>query len=714
MTGRRPGGAGATRRDSDRATWPVIVTAVLLFAGVRGLFILDNPDWSVIGSEHCFFLTMPRVYADRLALETDGDLPFWVVNPTQLKTILHGGAAWMAHCTRLASQVLGSRSLAVLKVVGTLHAVLFAGLLAWALTRVFGRPADRYQIWTPIMLAAVPPVFFLWVTLLPMGHYFETHVFYGLMLPFVVSACHGRAGPALLAYTGSLAGLAIVYSFSNVVLLALAVALCLLFVREPLKRRALAAAGLVVVAGVAFVVFGRPGDVAGRLLGSALLAPETRDAAGLGGAATIAQLIPTLGDHVQLLFGPQDPSWGPAGFGQVLATGVIAGVCAGGAVVLLVALGRTLRDLRQPRVDSQRAFLAAHGLLLLLFVAAYLAFDPYTRARGNTTFIYYLCPIYPSLFVGCGAALSSLARLRPIWAPWFARFVAASGGAALLWGCVNSYAVNSRPLQRPEFGSCDDRYLYGYFLAEPPAGGSPEVPLWEDVAVVERESGEQRCEAARPYNGDTCELVGHALAAIQAGDGRVCEGESGPRAVNCARAVGAVNHGCSENALPAVSEICTEFLGDLRAACVSGAYQAIHPNVPACSTLWRFIDECDQTFAGEPALSACREQVAALLIGAPALPPAPDPVAPVCATWPGPWQGLCQRAARAAAAPAGGPDTCESVYMTQFSAEVPHWSDLSFQQCLTEMGDFYAYCAIGVAREAGRTDCRWGGGAEAL
>jgi len=716
MIRNRSGEPGASRSRSKGAIGSVVLASLLLFGVVRILFMLHNPDWSVIGAEHCFFLTLPQVHADRQAVEPDGDIPFWLVNPTQFRAVLHGGAAWIAHCTRVLCQLLDTRSLVVVKIVGTAHAAVFVAMLAWALSRVFDRRSDRYQVWVPLFLCAVPPVFFLWVTLLPMGHYFESHVFYGLFLPLVVSVSGGRASWALLVYAGCLAGVAIVYSFSNVFFLIHAVALCLLFVRRPVVHRVAAVAGLLAIAGGIYAIVGRPGDVAARLLGSALLAPAAREAAGLGAGSTLSQLLPSVQDHVEVLFGP----WDDARFlPQPLGLGVavlFAGLAAAAAGTVLAWTVRAMRRLRRHDLGRREVFLAAHGLLLLLFGAAYLAFDPYTRSRGNSTFIFYLTPLYPVVFVGCGAMLSSLARLERPWATWSARLIAVAGGALLLGATAGSLSINARDIHRPEFGSCDARYLYGYFLDEPSSDSLEEgaPPLWEGVAVVAPEAGEARCRAARPDNGDACALVGYALAAMHGAAGPDCASEPGPRAEVCARGVGAARYGCGAGELAPDGTVCQEFEGSLRDACISGAHQALHPDVPSCPAIGSFLELCDRTFEREPARSSCWEQVSALMLGAPALPPAPARTAPACVDWPEPWIGLCQQAADHPGTLRRGssPASCDVVYREGFSEEIPAWSSLAFEQCLSETVELYPYCAIGVARAAGRTDCVWGGGWE--
>lgn len=705
MKGDPTRGGSASPPPSLRATWSVVAASVLLLLFARVPFMVHNPDWTVIGSEHCFFLTLPGIHADREAAE--GDLPFWLVNPTQLKTMFHGGARWIAHCTRLGCALLGSRSLVVVKLVGTAHLAVFVALLAWALMRVYGRPMDRYQIAVPLVLVAVPPVFFLWLTLLPMGHYFETHTFHGLLLPFVVAVGRGRPGAAMAVYTGCLLGLALVYSFSNVVLLGLAMLLILLFVDRPRLHRAGFAVSIGVLAVVVFAVVGRPAEVATRLLNSALLAPGTRDAAGLGAGSLFPQLVPTLQDHVTLLFGPHDDGILLRHSPGLWITLAITALAVAAAAVLLARTARTLAALRRRRPDSREIFVAAHGLSLLLFVVAYLAFDPYTRSRGNLTFIYYLAPVFPALFVGGGAMLSTLAHRRSAWGRRAAAATAGLGGLCLLLACAASYTQNARALQRPDAGACDCRYLYGYFLDEPT--GAEVGPLWAGVAVVNRDEGQRRCELAFPDSGDACALVGYGMAAMQDAAPETCLAEPGYRARTCARAFGAVHHGCGMDEIGSACEICDTFEGALKGACVSGAHQAIHPDVPACPSLWEFLDRCTATFDSAPQRSACFEGVAALLYGAPELPSAPEALSPACVAWPEPWAGLCHEAAVAPDHLGEAASSCEGVYTEHYRDVIPPWSTISFDQCLTEAADFYRYCAVGVARAAGKTDCAWGG-----
>jgi hypothetical protein len=696
----------------------LVLVSLLALVASRAPFFLHSPDWGgVMLWEECFLLSDPQIHANRVAVDPE-PIPYWVVDPHQLRFHYHRGSACLSYTVKLLTQLLGTRSLVILKLIGTACTAVFVGLLAWALTRIWPGRESWAQVLVPLVLAVFPPVFFLWVTLTPQGHYYENHLIYALFLPSMIAASQDRPPPvwAVIA-AGILGGLVTVYTFSSVVyVIALAIAY-LLFRTDAVRHRLSSVAILGAVTSVVVVVLGRPAHFVQRLF-------ETTPVSGQTGTASVepvvvAELPRAALQHLEQLFGPHgeavfrttDGFWGAA----VMACLSVILLAATGP--LFLAAARSVHPRRRQRIRLPDRFLAIHALLLLGFLASYALFDPYLTPDGAREPMGYLVPIYPMLFLGAGALVKTLVRSRLSFVRIATLTYLAVLTVALIGGWANALRVNARPLERPEFASCDSLLLLGYFWNLQPRDRSRWSPgeWWEEPLVVfDHPRGEERCRRSLPGEEELCAYIGFEHAIRGAMPSSECLSEPPGRRSICARAVGASRHACQqcEPGVELPAGLCSDFEGDLWWDCVSGAYQSSDLDAPQCGCALDYFEAlCSESFPAPADFSGCAEQMALLMFGMPSLPVPPEPAPPQCDGWPFAWTGLCARAAQMAARRASGDaaPSCEDVYREQYARALPARGGLHFDQCLSLETSRYPWCAVGMARSQGQLDCAWSG-----
>ncbi len=699
--------------------------ALAVFALSRIPFFFSNPDWGRFLPEHCFLLSAPAIQETRVAFDPDGDNPFWLTNPEQIAHHYHAGSGWISHAVRWTTALLGTRSLLALKFLATAIAAAYLALLVPLLLRVWPHRRDRFVVLATLFASVFPPVLLLWYTLLPFGHYSETHLVYVLMVPFMVAASSSRLSLPWAAVAGVIGGLATAYTISNAVFVVVLVLVCLMGgrasgVRTGLARRLGSCALAGVLSLAAFGVAARPQAVFDRLE-MAAQGQAGNDENSLGEELSYGQWFTdghawdALGAHVELLYSPTPqlyvPADGPIDWTREIVGWVAAGVLSvwAAAVALFLAwqAARYIRRWRRGGLSSAQRFLGINGLLLLAFIAGYGAVDPYLTRYDTKVYIWYLTPTFVPLFVGSAAMLHGMRRS----ASRFQR-VAGHGAAGLLAvvlvaGYLHSLVFNSRPLERPEYGSCDTMLLDGYFTEALPTSAF-ELPTYS----LDRDAGILRCQSAAPGNDEACLYRGHMVDFGDVHTRQRCLDYHDSRGPPCAQAFGAMRYNI-EVCLDGTSheDICHEFTGDLREACISGAFQGVGRTWSDDTCHPELITHCTSSFEDPAALSGCFEQAAALLVGMPLLPPAPAVVPDACADWPVPWLGLCERAANLAqgAATEPGKPACEEVYLERYAEAIPEAGDLAYREALTYMPGKYPWYAIGIARSRGEVDCRWTG-----
>jgi len=695
-----------------------VVGAVGLLLASRLPFLAHGPDWSILSWEHCFLLSFPMIHENRVAAAPDEPLPYWVVNQDLMRGHYHAGMGWVARAIGGLSHVTGSRGLWLVRLLGTAMTATFVGLLAWALLQVWSLRRQPAQVLVPVFLCAFPTTLFLWASLTPEGHYYDSHLFYGLFLPFYVAVCRHRLSAGKAALAGALGGIALVYTFSNALFVIALLCVHLLDTRVTASRRIGTTALLLVVAFVVVAVLGQPDSILSRLL-------QSNDLATPGGGATLpfgqwvssGMAADAAAEHVSCLFGFHgsgifDGRSHPVG--RLVAIGLL--VISLAAVVFLAAKAVTLLSRRADGSLAHR-FLALHGVLACGGIAAYLLFDPYTLPDDVYLNMSYLLPVYPPVFVGTAALahrLLSSHRRRVVWAT---RVLVALLGVLMIAGWANALRINARPIGRPEFQRCDSLHLQGYFW------NPPELQHWMDgvslwgagpMATLSVEEGRQRCEEHHSADAETCAHLAYVLDALHRKPPIDCLAEPQERIMTCVRAQGAALHGwdtCGSPLTPP-EDLCHGFEEPYRATCVSGAYQGTAVNWSVAHCIESYVELCDRHLGHDPVLRAsCTEQAAALVQGMPELPAPEGELPPVAVHWPEPWHGLLEDAFELASrAQADAVETsCEEVYYSAYAAALPTDGQLEYDQCLTLARPQYAWCAIGVARLHEDVDCVWRG-----
>jgi len=711
--------ARSETRRVRRASALLVIVAVLGLAGSRAPFFAHGPDWSILSWEHCFLLSFPLIHENRLQLEPDEPLPYWVIDQGNMRGHYHAGMGWIARVVGALSSAFDSRGLWLVRLVGTVLAAAFVGLFAWALGRLWRDGRDRAQVLVPLFLCLFPPTLFLWASLTPEGHYYDSHFFYGLFLPAYVAICRERLSVPMAVFTGLLAGFAIVYTFSNAVFLVALVVASLLFSRTSILVRLRDLGFAVAAALLVFFVLGQPRSIFARLTTSNDAAdPVAGDRLpffewlGSGHASNAAadHLACFLGFHGSGIF---DGRTDPVGAGVVLA--LFALVVAGSAILLWECAVAFVPAVRR-KMDAQRRFLALNGLLLAGFVAAYLLFDPYMMPDDVYLNISYLLPAIPMLFVGIGALFHRLLRTQRGVVRWSGRIALLLAGTIMIAGWANAWRTYADPLLRPDFQRCDSMHIEGYYWDPPPVVHAGWLQRLRSTAgaVVSPVAGERRCERFHGQDGGTCSYLRYVMDAMYSAAPVDCRHEPPSRRATCVRAQGAARHGwttCGDPLAPAPGR-CTDVDPADRAACLSGAFQGTSIDWSVAHCIESFALLCEAQFAEGRQRASCMEQIAALVEGAPMLPGPPAEPPPGHEHWPVAWHGLLDRALQLASADPGGSTgpSCEDVYLAEYADELPPTAGLAFDMCLTLARTQYPWCAIGVARQRGLTECTWAGG----
>jgi len=692
--------------------------AVLL---ARAPFLAYNPDWGpMLDNEHCFLLADPYVHEQRRTLWPDEELPFWVVGYDHMKVHFHRGAEPLAHMVRWSSRLLPTPTVLPIKCVGIALTVLTAGLLAWGLGRIW--PRRRTNVLVPLFLLAFPPSFLLWVTLLPRGHYFETYLFYGLFLPFMVSEAEERTRWYGLLLLGALGGIAAAYAFSNAIFFTAFLCLwCIEHVLFALPRgpretvrglwtwlRTVALASVPAVATYALLgdiswAFGRIGADNNKTWQILLGGGDVTEAVGRG--AYPDQWWEPLAVSSRLLFGTTVETTRPDAWGLAMLTvAAVAVLLLGGMVYTLAGVLVALARGRDGIATREKRFLLLNGMLLAGFLMAFLAFEP---------FEWYLAPVYAPLFVGTGALVSRLSRSATSAVRVLGLVVTVAAGASLSLGWLDHLLWNARQRDVPDAGRCETLRLGGYFWELESGGRGRGGLLYGEPAprVFDREEGQRRCSAVYPQDRGVCTYVGYLLALTQGERAVPCANAPQTERVLCAQAFGASRSPVHLAAAEAPHTGCSVFTGELLDACTSGAYQGVTTD-STDGYIAEMTSLCSESFADPGLRSACWEQIAALLYGAPLLPEPPDSPPPPCESWPAEWKGLCARAVtQASGTSVEGPrPDCESVYLERFAEQLPQAGRLQHSQChhMTDTG-LYPWCAIGIARQRGEVECGWSG-----
>lgn len=713
-----------------RSTKVVLLLALGLTVLLRVPFLFHNPDWGPkLYDAHCFLFSAAEIHADRRAI--DPDTPFWVVCPDQIRNHYHRGAAFMMYAVKVMVAASGIRSMALIKLLGILYTGIFAVAMTWVLRRY--STARPPVVWlAPLVVTALPPVFFLWVTLFPQGHYFETHLFWALYLPFMIVLVERRLGPRTLVGLGLVTGAAMAFVVTNAVF-QIAILLGYLFDERRsagLPSRAAWYSGLPsrlfwcgASAGLAAVVF--------RLLSSPHALAERAEQTETDVATGLLTLLS--GDldylrqdldvgfawiqHIDLLFGVAN-----RGF---VGTEVAPYSLALGHVLLALFLGagvfgvwHAVANLVRPaayRSSRLRRFIGLNGLLNVGFLLTYLALGAGV-GEASIYNAFYVVPCYTPAIVCVGAFLASLTSHRLAAVRIAGRALALLSAGVLVASWITSYRAMAIPRFWPEDCVCDARWFEGYFL-----DAGDEVMMLPDGSTHEvtganfnLEGGIQRCSRSRPDSEQACVYMGYLLKKRLVGDVTRCEDAPREQQAICARAQAAADHGCAPaTGMKEDADVrqCQDMEGELRAACLTGAHHG-HPissSMMHCMGMYR--SECEAIEDG-PTRSMCREQLAWFArFDTASFPEAPADMPAVCESFVEPWQGLCARSHILALERGADDDApyCEDVYVERYLHELPEQGGLNFDICLTASRVDYPWCAIGIARHRGDTDCRWKG-----
>lgn len=698
-----------------RRHWALAAAACLVVVAARVPFFWGNPDWGPLwGNEQCFLLSAPEIYANRQAADPQSKVPFHLVNPYQFKLHYHGGTVVLGRALDLLSRIFDTRSLALLKAIGTFYTALFAGLLALAWQRIYGEQG-RAGLITAIFLISFSPFFFLWASLTPLGHYLESHVFFGLFLPFYARLAHKDLGRGDLVGAGLLAGATFFYVFSNAIFFAVLLGAYLVRFGRPVKARWIGAALSVASCLAVTIVLGRPMAIVTRFLSSGVWMKEGELDA--GAAEPWEPLASVAGRYVDTLlgyFGTLDaaiPGWGL----EPLATVAVGVTLLLGAGFLLYHVPVPVRARASTAASARQRFFAYNGWLMCAFGLAYVVFDPDVGDPASMSAPWYLAPVFPIVFVGCaGFVQRALAFPRRIVRLGTGAVALVVGGLLTL-GWYGAVAADTSDEQRPGLEWCDSTSIHGYFWEveqiQPDSGDDP--PPYSPTAgfEIDRVGGEARCKSAHPLNGGSCEGAAYYTALSFGSDETLCFQGSTEQRDLCARALGAIRYaadGCVGLGRP-LEDACEEFEGPQREACLSGAAQGSSLDFSSRWCKNALAHQCEDTFPRGRRLSTCLEQIVALGGDAPQLSPPPADTPAECAAWPRLWKGLCSAAIlRADAEPESvAPESCEDVHAERFADALPLTGDLAYDECLVSSPAYYPWCAIGVARGRGETDCQW-------
>lgn len=703
-----------------RLRW-LLAIGLTLFLLSRLPLLLASPDWGPFSMEHCFFLSVPGV-VDALQEQFLGQ-PFSIasVGPNLFRDDFHGGSWWVGTLTHTVSGWIGTRGLLSLKLVSVFHALVAFAIYLAVLGYVWRQRFARVAF--PVFVAwLAPPTMLLWSSLLLMGHYYETWFFHALYLPPLILLLQGRMPLWGMALLGMGCGLAVDYAFSNLVYLVLSVLLYLRFSARTLSERFTAVVAY--LAGVSFTTMpfylepGRLGSITHRVSESGV---------SRGFLSSLAHRLDawfTLSHFTNAsLYGD---GWSRRGLFSVIYQGLHRNMGAGetrgwgfflACVVTAAALisaaylfyhAALLLRRRSRFLDLGGRLIAAHGLLLLGQLSASVLFEnPYPKSSYTS----YKSICYAAVLFGLGQVLARISSLHG-WLRWPGRGAALLLCAVFGLGWLSSATWNMRDPLRPPLERCDnERALY---LAN--KHGLPDEADPPDQWV------KRRCVAAFPHNEAFCRSLTWDVV-LKHNDPGHCKSLPGPLPAVCAASWGRYHHlerTCGTYNMKIKyktlsPQFCSQFEGELKGACLSGAHQGSklgYPEPPWCQNA--FINLCRKILRpGTTQWRACLQQTAWLNKG---MGPFPAPEGEghwKCEHWPEVWRGLCLRAVTARP-PGQGETACEQVYLDRFARELPRKNSLLYEQCLRAEGEgptvgLYPPCAIGVARITEGLRCRWDG-----
>jgi len=592
----------------------------------------------------------------------------------------------------------------------------------WALLQVWPDKPLRWAI--PVFVTwLVPPTLMLWLTMMPMGHYMESWFFHALSLPALVLILSDRASPPRLVAIGAAAGVATVYTVSNVIFGVLLGIAWLLFGKGGLKARLIGAASLIggflltwgpLIGTRLGAVAGRVGDSMNEEKGSVVLVALRflRNLAKLPTPEVVVDGTTWARRGLFAVLEQVDMSLATAA-AYVLATVGLLGVC-----YLFRWAGALVLPRHRSALDLPQKFMAMQAVLLVMTLGAYA-----TILQDQHTFVVvnYLVISYPVVLLGLSVGIA-----RWMEGPGRGHKVRLGTGVGLLlllvvgWAQTSAWALRS--VDRPDIGAPEYLTVTGmYRISE--EGTPPGSPAAAAAARFE-----ERCNQAHPSNVAFCSAAAWELTAFHRGwDGSLEEGfcaDAPPdRKMACGLAVGAYHYtplihpSVPEGAPVGAPALCRERAPDAPQACLTGAYRTgtVDSYTDLRWGLSRVISLCNNGgLASGWTLRACDEATAALLTGMPPLPPSTAAMAKgPCSSWPQDLRGLCGRLASARQAE---PDevSCEQIYLERYASEIPAENSLIFQQCqhvnlLAPHPRLYAPCAIGVARALDGVTCSWAG-----
>ena len=708
-----------------------LAAASLLVCASRAPFFAQHVDWGVFDMEHLWFMRDSGAVARMNSVPGASGYTLTDLEPYLFGGHFHAGTRVVTDAVRLVGSVTGTWSLREVKVVGLLATL--CALWAWLATIVRVWPDARLRWAVGVYVAwLAPPTLMLWMTLIPMGQYMETWVFHALLSPALLHILGGRASVPALFATGLGAGVAAVYVFSNVLLVALLLTMHLLF-SEGSRRRLLAGVtALLVGAGTVWLPFAwsRLEGIKWRLEQAGVGEPR---GGGLLGriAANVRGLVSpevlALGDDYSYrgLLALLEP---PAAASSMTASFVLAAATLAGAVYLLAHALRLLRASTRTHMDLPSRLLAANGVLLVASVLAYCVLldgpeSPLRRQR----YVSYLTLVYPPLLFGLAMGAASLLER---WTGW-RRGIAGAGVLALFVllgaGWAQSSAWNVRAIDRPSV----------------PPGDHKGITRPLNMLVGSSTSAGEiasACDHMFPDNEAFCSAAAWDLA-IESGfagpgvSASACASLPEAERDACAVAVGRKRYLMLEvpglePGKDGIERVCGVDGSHASQACATGGYRTRGKD-PYDAPYWSAMTLlllCQVREGTSPlwAQRACLEASGWMVSGMPLLPSATDGAAPgACSLWPGHWRGLCARLGTVRQA-RDGERSCEDVYRERFLPDLPVRNSLMYQQCafmdlvprfpavptaVDEAGgdSFLPACVIGVARALEGVECSWSG-----
>jgi len=650
----------------------------------RAPFLVQNVDWGVFDLEHLWILGDARASSVARAAAEGAKPSLADLDPGLYGEHFHAGARVVTAAMRLVGDLTGSFSLRGLKLLGLLGSCVALAVYLATLTVVWPAARVRWAVMTYVVWLA-PPTLFLWMTLMPMGHYMETWFVHALWMGGLVLILRDRAGPVALTGMGIASGLACVYVFSNVVFPALLAGALLLSSKRPWRSRLAGLAALTAGAAAVYVPFALPriSMIVDRL-GSA--GPSESASTGLvtHSLENLAGLLTTdliaLGDGwcYRGFFALFEP---PFTSGAVTAAYVLATVAAGGALFLLMQVARLVLGRTRAEMTLGQRVLAANGVLLVCFLLAYVLF---VRSRatpeGEMEYVSYLTLSYPPLLLGIGAGCARLLELRP-------RVASVPVGLLLLLlgaGWVHSAAWATRTIDRPEVQGPDQRDLGRLLLLMTNESGDPKQMV--DLCVQAFPGDEAYCRTRaweitlRARYGEWGDLLQYPGACRDVGDANrgACEAAFG------AAAYGVRVEAGDEFGEHAAAKACGPATDPRGRGCLTGAYRST-PHDPFDVPFWSLMHVLDLCRPREPGgphwyERACLETTAWMMSGMPTLPAGTGTPSAACAAWPEGWVGLCQSLSGVRQA---GPDelSCEDAYLALAVPALPERNLLIHQQC---------------------------------